>query len=186
MGMDKLTKLGKWLPVIWVGPAAVILVADYFTGPLISFLSLFVIPVALAARLRGRRWGIGLGTLMPLCHFGFTFLWQRARTAVDSLINAGVRMAVLVTVAVIVDHITRQAREIRVLNGAAAGLLRLPEDSHRRPALATNGGLYHQTFEAKFSHTFCPECAKKQYPEVYGKGEVERGSAAGGAGSRAA
>jgi hypothetical protein len=34
--MDKLTKLGKWPPVIWVGLVAVILVGDYFTGPVVS------------------------------------------------------------------------------------------------------------------------------------------------------
>lgn len=179
-------RIGKWLPVIWVGPAAVILVADYFTWPLISFLSLFVIPVALAARLRGCGWGIGLGVSLPLCHFGFTFLWNAPGTVVDSAINAGVRMAVLVTVAVIVNHITRQAREIRVLRGllpvcCVCRKIRTG-DQHWQQIEA----YVTEHSEAKFSHTFCPECAKKQYPEIYGKGEVERSRAAGGAGSRAA
>ena len=51
--MGKLTKLRKWFPLIWVGLAVVILVADYFTGPLISISILFLIPVVLAARLSG-------------------------------------------------------------------------------------------------------------------------------------
>lgn len=184
--MDKLTKLGKWLPVIWVGLAAVILVGDYFTGPVVSLFILFVIPVALAARLSGRRWGVGLGTLMPLMHFGFTFLWQTPWTALDALINAGVRMAVLVAVAVIVDHITRQAREIRVLRGL------LPVCCFCRK-IRTEDQNWQQIeayitkhSEATFTHTFCPECAKKHYPEFYGKSDVEQRNAPGGAGAQTA
>src|SRR5437879_3232593 len=111
--MSKSRKLRAWLPVIWVVLATIILAVDYFTGPLISCSMLFVIPVALASRTSGRWLGIGLGALMPISHFGFTFLWKTPWSITDSMINAGVRIAVLVAFAVLIDRTTRQAGEIR-------------------------------------------------------------------------
>ena len=149
--MGKLTKLRKWFPLLWVGLAVVILVADYFTGPLISISILFLIPVVLAARLSGGWWGIGFGTLMPLAHFGFTFLWNASWTLEDSLINAGIRMAVLVAFAVLIDRMTRQAREIRVLRGL------LPD---RGPALAAHRVLYYRTFRGQLHPHLLPGVRK--------------------------
>jgi len=165
--MGKLAKLRKWFPLIWVGLAVVILVADYFTGPLISISILFLIPVVLAARLSGGWWGIGFGTLMPLAHFGFTFLWNASWTLEDSLINAGIRMAVLVAFAVLIDRMTRQAREIRVLRGllpvcAFCKKIRT-EDQHWQPIES----FITERSEASFTDTFCPECGKEHYGEYF-------------------
>lgn len=151
--------------MVWVGLAAVILGADYFTGPLISFSIVFVIPVALAARLSGRWWGIALGALLPLAHFGFTFLWQAPWTLADALINAGIRMAVLVTFAVLIDRVTRQAREIQVLRGLlpVCGFCKKirTEDQTWQPIES----YITEHSEASFTHTFCPECGKQHYGE---------------------
>jgi hypothetical protein len=165
--MDKLARLRKWLPLIWVGLATVILAADYFTGPLISISILFVIPVALASRLSGLWWGIALGTLLPIAHLGFTFVWNTPWTLADSLINAGIRMAVLVTFAVLIDRVTRQAREIRVLHGllpvcAFCKKIRT-EDQNWRPIES----YITEHSEASFTHTFCPECAEQHYGEYF-------------------
>jgi hypothetical protein len=175
--MEKLTKLGKWLPVIWVVLAMVILVADYLTGPLVSLFILFVIPVGLAARVSGRRWGVGLGVLIPLAHVCFTFVWKPPWTEKDSVINAGVRMAVLVAVAVVIDLITRQAREIRALRGllpVCCFCRKIRTEDQRWQQIEA---YITEHSEAKFTHTFCPECAKKHYPEVFDKDEHNQGSA---------
>jgi K+-sensing histidine kinase KdpD len=165
--MGKLTSLRKWFPVIWVGLATAILVGDYFTGPLISFSILFLVPVALAARLSGRWWGIALGALMPLAHLGFTFLWNAPWTLADSMVNAGIRMAVLMAFAVLIDRVTRQAREIRVLRGllpvcAFCKKIRT-EDQNWRPIES----YITEHSQASFTHTFCPECAKQHYGEYF-------------------
>jgi hypothetical protein len=165
--MDNLPRLQKWLPLIWVGLATVVLGAEYFTGPLISFSIAFVIPVALAARLSGRWWGIALGVLMPLARFGFTFLWNTPWTLAESLINAGIRMAVLVTFAVLIDRVTRQAREIRILHGllpvcAFCKKIRI-EDQNWRPIES----YITEHSEASFTHTVRPECAKQHDGEYF-------------------
>jgi hypothetical protein len=165
--MGKLTSPRKWFSVMWVVLATAILVGDCFAGPLISVSILFVIPVALASRLSGRWWGIALGTLMPIAHFGFTFLWKPPWTLADSLLNAGIRMAVLVTFAVLIDRITRQEREIRVLHGllpvcAFCKKIRT-EDQNWRPIES----YITEHSEASFTHTVCPECAKEHYGEYF-------------------
>ena len=161
-----MTHFREWFPVVWTGLAAVILVADYLTGPLISMSILFVVPVVLASKLSGRWWGIGLGVSLPIAHFAFTCLWKTPWTLADALINAGIRIAVLVAFAVLIDHVTGQAREIRVLRGL------LPvccfckkirtEDQHWQQIEA----FISERSEATFTHTFCPECAKEHYGDV--------------------
>jgi hypothetical protein len=160
--MAKLIKRAKWLPVIWVGMATVILAADYIAGPFISFSILFLIPVAFAARLSGGWWGISLGALMPLA-------WKAPWTLADSLINAGIRMAALVAFAALIDRITRQAREIRVLRGL------LPVCAFCKK-IRTEGQNWQpiesyiaERSESSFTHTFCPECGQKHYAEYLDK-----------------
>ena len=165
--MDKLTRLRKWFALIWVGLATVILGADYLVGPLISFSIMFVIPVALASRLSGRWWGIGLGTLMPLAHFGFTFLWEAPWTMEDSVINAAVRIAVLVGFAVLIDRSTRQAQEIRVLRGLLPVCMFCKKIRTADQKWQPIESYIADRSEAKFSHTFCPECGKQHYAEYF-------------------
>jgi hypothetical protein len=104
---------------------------------------------------------------MPLARFGFTFLWKTPWTLADSLINAGIRMAVLVTFAVLIDRVTRQGREIRILHGllpvcAFCKKIRI-EDQNWRPIES----YITEHSEASFTHTVCPECAKQHYGECF-------------------
>lgn len=153
--------------MVWVGFAAVIVGAEYLLGPLISITIVFVVPVALAARLSGRWWGIALGVLMPLAQLDLTFLWKTPWTMADSLINAVIRMAVLVAFAVLIDRITRQAREIRVLRGLlpVCGFCKKirTEDQTWQPIES----YITERSQASFTHTFCPECGKQHYGEYF-------------------
>jgi hypothetical protein len=104
---------------------------------------------------------------MSLAHFGFTFLWNAPWTLEDSLINAGIRIAVLVAFAVLIDRMTRQAREIRVLRGllpvcAFCKKIRT-EDQHWQPIES----FITERSEASFTDTFCPECGKEHYGEYF-------------------
>jgi len=165
--MHQAAKLQKWLPIVWIVLAAVIVGAEYFTGPLISFSIVFVVPVALAAWLSGRWWGIALGVLMPLGRLSLTFHWKMPWTLADSLINAGIRMVVLVAFAVLIDHVTRQAREIRVLRGLlpVCGFCKKirTEDQTWQPIESYISERSH----ASFTHTVCPECGKQHYGEYF-------------------
>jgi hypothetical protein len=168
IGLDRVTKLPKWLTVVWVGLATVILGADYFTGPSVSFSIALVVPVALASRLSGCWWGTALGVLLPIARFGVTFL-DTAGSRVGSLVSAGIEAAVLVAFAVLIDRVTRQAREIRVLHGLlpVCGFCKKirTEDQRWQPIES----YITERSEASFTHTFCPECGKQHYGEYVEK-----------------
>jgi hypothetical protein len=165
--------------MIWVGLAALILAADFSAGPLISLSILFLVPVVLAARLSGGWWGVGLGVLMPLAHLGFTFLWKVNRPLADSVINDGIRMAVLVAVAVLMARMTRQEREIRVLRGllpVCAFCKKIRTEDQRWQPIES---YITERSEASFTHTFCPECGKAHYGELYDQIEARQSPAPG-------
>jgi len=176
--MDQATKLPKWLPIAWIALAALILGADYLLGPLISTAIVFVVPVALAARLSGRWWGIALGAFLPLAQVGLTLLWKTPWTLADSLVSAGIRIAVLVAFAVLIDRITRQAREIRVLRGLlpVCGFCKKirTEDQTWQPIESYISERSH----ASFTHTFCPECGKQHYGKYFEEIMSRQGAAA--------
>jgi hypothetical protein len=167
--MAKSTKPKKWLPAAFVALAALILAGEYFTGPFVSFSILFVVPVALAARFSGRWWGVSLGILMPLAHLCFTFPWSVPWSFADSLFNAMLRMAVLVTFAVLIDHVTRQAVEIRVLEGLLpiCAFCKRIRTSEQKWQQIESYIVEHS--EASFTHGFCPDCMKQHYGEFYDK-----------------
>jgi len=168
--MNNMGQLGptrKWPPLTWIGLAALILVVDFLSGPLISFSIFFVIPVALASRFNGRRWGIVLGALMPIAHFGFMLFWSAPWTLGDAMINAAIRIVVLVGFAVLIDRVTHQAREIRVLRGllpvcSFCKKIRTEEEKWQPIEFYIT-----ERSEASFTHTFCPECARQHYGEYY-------------------
>ncbi len=160
-------------PAVWVALAGVILAADYFIGSAVSLTILFVVPVALAARFNGRWWGVALGMVVPLVHFGCALLWKPPSVLADLVINAGIRIVALVAFAVLIDRTTRQAREIKVLRGL------LPVCSFCRKVRTEDQEWQPmETYitahsEASFTHTFCPACAQEHY------GSYLNGSASG-------
>ena len=163
------TKFGNWLPAAWVGLAAVLLGADYFSGPFISVSILFVIPVVLASRFSGGRWGIALGVLMPSVHLGFHLHENSLRPLTDSLLNAGIRIAALVAFAILIDRVSRQAREIRVLRGLLPVCAFCKKIRNEDQAWQPIESFITERSEASFTHTVCPECAKQHYGEYFEK-----------------
>jgi hypothetical protein len=153
----------RWFPAFWIGLAAAVLVGDFLAGPLISLSVLFVLPVALAARCSGRGWGCGLAIFMPLAHFGYTFLWQAPWTLDDAIANAAIRIAVLVIFAVLIDRVTKQEGEIKVLRGllpVCAYCKKIRTDDQRWQSIES---YITARSEASFTHTFCPECFQEHY-----------------------
>ena len=164
--MNKNQNSSKTRPLLWGGLAVIILATDYLTGPFVSFPILYLVPVTLAARYNGRIWGISLAAAMPLAHFAFSLLWPVPWSVTDSVLSCAIRIAVLVTVAFLVDRVTRQALEIRVLRGllpVCAFCKRIRTESQQWQQMEV---YITEHSEARFSHTFCPECARKHYGDV--------------------
>ena len=152
-----------WWLVLCLGLGAVILALVYLTGPNVAVSYLFLVPVALAAHFHGRFWGIALGLVLPLIQFCFRFAWDNPLSVTDSLLNAAIRIFILVGAAVLIDRVTRQAREIRMLQGILpvcmfCKKIRTPQQQWQpmETYISEHSG-------ARFSHTFCPECGKEHY-----------------------
>ena len=146
-----------------------VLVADFLSGPFVSLTILFIIPVMLAARFSNAWWGMALGTLMPIAHLGFTVLWPAPWSLEDSILNAALRIGVLVGFAYLIGRVTRQSRELRVLRGLLpiCGFCKKirTEDQQWLPIER----FITDRSEATFTHGFCPECGKKHYGEYFDK-----------------
>jgi len=166
--MVNVAKVRPWFPALWAGLALALLAGDYLAGPYLSLSILFLIPVALSARFSGVGWGVAWGILLPTVHLGFNLIWPPQRPLSDSVLNAVIRMVVLVLFAVLIARITRQAQEIRALRGlipmcAFCKKIRV-EDRKWQPIehyITANS-------EAVCTSTFCPECAAKHYGEYFG------------------
>ena len=163
--MQRLLPYRKWFPLLWVFMAAGILVLDYFAGPQVEFPYLFLIPVALAARFNGRGWGVAFAIILPLSRPCFHLLWGSAWHWVPILSNFFIRVSVLVVAAILIDLVMRQARELKVLKGilpicSYCKKIRTPTQQWEQMEKYIT-----QHSEAKFSHTFCPECAERYYKE---------------------
>ncbi|HEX4350920.1 MAG TPA: DUF4118 domain-containing protein, partial [Verrucomicrobiae bacterium] len=154
-----------WLLVMWIAFGIAILALDYLTGPNIAISYLFLIPVVLAAHYNGRLFGLALAIILPLTRFCFYFAWNDPHSFWDSVLNAVIRIGILTGAAYLIDRTRRQAQEIRVLRGILpicmyCKKIRTPEQ--RWHSLE---GYITEHSEAKFSHTFCPECGKKYYAD---------------------
>lgn len=53
-------------PLLWVGLAALLLVAEYLAGPAVQLTAWYIVPIGLAAWYGEPRWGVALAVAMPL------------------------------------------------------------------------------------------------------------------------
>jgi len=150
----------------WALISAVILLVDYLTGPYIQFPILFVVPVALATALHGLVGGMCVAALMPGLRLLFFLVWQVpvgwALETADTLVD----VVILCAFALLVDRILRQERELRVLEGM------LPICSFCKRIRQEDGSwrqlesYISERSWAYFSHTFCPQCGRRHYPDL--------------------
>jgi hypothetical protein len=123
---------------------------------------LYVVPVALAARWSSGWWGVALAAFMPMVHLGFMVLRKTPWPMTDSFINTGIRMAALVGFAVLIDRVTRQERELKVLRGLLpvccfCKRIRTAEEKWEPIEFYIT-----ERSEARFTHTICPEEAARR------------------------
>jgi hypothetical protein len=157
-------------PLLWLGLAALLLGADFLTGPAIQFPILFLAPIALAAVYSGRRWGLILAIGMPIVLFGFRTYWGGDIVTVAAVVNAGIRIVVLAAFAVLVGSAVRAralSREVRMLKGILP-ICSFCNRIHTKDDHWVRVDTYvSEHSEAQFSHGLCPECARKHYAEFY-------------------
>lgn len=152
----------------WSALALLVLLADYITGPRIQFPILYLAPVTLAAYHSGFAAGLALALLLAGSRLLFgLLLWENPPPLSEEAINAAILTMVLGVFAGLVNRLAIQqlalAKEIRVLRGL------LPICSFCKK-IRTSDNSWEQLeqyitdhSEAKFSHGFCPACAKKHY-----------------------
>jgi K+-sensing histidine kinase KdpD len=157
----------RTLPVYWVVLSVLIFALDHLTGPYIQFPILFLIPVTLAAVYSGRWWGVGLAIVMPLirCYFEIqTMPWA----VTQEMINAVIRVIVLVEFAVLADQTSQQTRalkqEVKTLRGLLSiccfcKKIRKEDDTWDQVEKYIT-----DRSEARFSHSLCPDCLEEHFP----------------------
>jgi hypothetical protein len=155
-------------PAGWLVLALIFLIADYLTGEAIEFPIAFVLPVFLAAWNLRRRWAVGLAVGLPLLRLGMVLVWAESyRPPLHAVLNLLIRAAVLLVLAVITWRYREASSEVKVLKGL------LPICMHCRKIRDENQqwqpleSYLSSHTETKLSHSLCPECARKFYPEIF-------------------
>ena len=157
----------KYLPVVWIGFALLILIGNFNSDPYVDFPLLFLIPVLLASWYSGRWWGIGLAIGMPLVRLGFIFgVWDVPWSVLHSIVNASMRVTVLTTFAVLTDFLRTQQRRIEILESL------LPMCHHCKRIRIENSkwqaiDLYlNENVGALFLQGVCPDCLKEMSSDL--------------------
>lgn len=160
------------LRLLVVAVAGTTLLLDFLTGPAILFPIVYVLPIGLAAWYGARWLAIGLAIVMPLAHLALElYMWGQTGALAHVLVNATIRMAVLLLIAALVGiapQYLELQRKVRVLEGF------LPICSHCK-RIRGNNAEWHQLeqyisthSEAKFTHSLCPDCVRKYYGDLDG------------------
>lgn len=157
---------GQIHPVVWTGLALTMLGLDFLTGPYVQVAILFVFPIALATWSHGRLWGSVVAVALPVSRLPFFYMvWNASRPWPLEAVDTGIDVLVLLALAWVVDYIRRQRREINVLQGMlpiCGFCKRIRDESGSWLQLER---YIADRSEAKFTHTFCPECGRKHYEE---------------------
>ena len=161
----------RWWSILVVLSSGVVLL-DIATGRYIMFPVVFVIPVGLAGWYLGRDAGIGFAVALVGCRVGILVVLEPELTPVWAVaVNAGIRMVVLVGLAVLVAKVAQQKRMLAERVQDLEGLLPICAfcKKIRRP-----DGVWEQieTYvsqrsDAEFSHGFCEACEREHYGKYY-------------------
>ncbi len=163
---------------------AVLGLLDYITGYDLGFFVFYLIPVALVAWFVGKPWAVIVAALSALCWFLVDFLsghpyphpifmyWN----AIIRFLTFFVLAMTLATLRQMLERerglrreLQKSFDEVKVLRGflpICASCKKIRNDQ----------GLWEQVeryiadrSDAEFTHSICPECAKKLYPELCAK-----------------
>ena len=151
----------------WIVLSCLILAIDYFTGSVLQFPFMFVVPVGLAAWYNGAWWGVMFAVILPVIRLYFTTIFPMPWGFSVSVVNAAIRIVILVGYAFLIAYVANQRkwlqREINMLEGI------LPVCSFCKK-IRDESSIWHpmENFiaarsDASFSHGLCPECKERHY-----------------------
>ncbi len=167
MQLPKLIPQSFWTPPIILGLAGAILCADYLTGPSIRFSIWYILPVGIAAWRVRRIWALVLAIVMPAIRLVIEYNWHGLTPLLPYLINTAVQCTILTGGALLISKIVAQQKELRVLKGIipiCCFCKKIRDANDHWESLETYISSHS---EAEFSHSFCQECGRKHYPEVF-------------------
>ena len=161
--VERFRELGM---VHWLGLSTAIMALEYYTGPYVQFVILLVFPVTLATVLHGFRVGIALAVCLPLLRLSFFLRWPLPSSWALAATDAMIDVVILAATAILINTMVRQEQELRVLKGLlpiCSFCKKIRDEEGRWRQLET---YIADRSAARFSHTFCPECGRRHYPEL--------------------
>lgn len=154
---------GRLAPLHWLLAGLAVIPLDYYTGPYLdSMVLLYPIPAALAAWSGSLRWSMVLAVALPPVRMLIFHYWAWRAPSFEAAVDTLVIVLSSMGIAFLILHLRRQARTLRVLEGMLpiCGFCK----RIRKDGVWESLEIYiHDHSEARFSHTFCPECGKKHY-----------------------
>lgn len=152
--------------------SAALIILDWMLGPYILIPLTFVVPVSLASWFLERRVGILLACVLPL--FRACFVLFHWRPPVATLAIGAANLLILTTVLIgmawfmaLAAKSVRLAKRVRTLEGmlSICGFCKkIQTDSGQWEQLESY--ITHHS-NTQFSHSLCPACAAKEFPEVF-------------------
>ncbi|MBU0479954.1 MAG: DUF4118 domain-containing protein [Proteobacteria bacterium] len=159
-------------PWTWCALSMFFLLLDYLSGPHILFPVTFILPVGLAAWFGSRNWALSLAILLPILRFQFIFVWDTPlNSTMVNIANVAIRIIVLTLFALLLSKVAAQARELRQRVDQLEKFLPICSFCKK---IRDQDDVWHpvesyisKRTQTRFSHSFCPECAKEHYPEYF-------------------
>jgi hypothetical protein len=139
------------VPAHWLALSLVCLAIDYSAGPVIEFPVVYLIPISVASWFGGRRWGMTLAFVLPLCRLYFRTVWNPPWTFYESSINAAIRIGVFASFAWLIDRTARQ------MLGVCSVCKNIRDE--RLDAWQSLDS-YIQAHPGEFRQELCPACAR--------------------------
>ena len=149
-----------------IGLAAICLILDFVTGPLIDLSAGFIIPVVIAAWFRRPYYACALAILQPLTRLVALDIWHDGLDVTSSAINAVIRVIVLVALAYVVGKVgqaIKVARRVKSHRGVptVCGLCaKIQDDQGDWQPMAVYCSKHP---EALHRHSLCPDCLTRDY-----------------------
>lgn len=151
-------------PAFWVLLSLICVAVDYWAGPQIQFPIVYLVPVTMASWYSGRVWGLALAVALPLIRplYYVTNVWEPPSSMIESTANAGIRLAVFVLFALLVDRTARQMRDLRSM-AVLEAMLGVCSECKRVHDHGTDAWETLESYAARHPREFrpsvCPACA---------------------------
>lgn len=156
----------------WVLFSMALLLAcnDFLAAPIALFPFLFVIPLALMAWNCGLRTALWLGVILCIIRFCIQTTWGIPYTTSVAVINALLRLAILLFITFLCGKLSQQTKALRARVRTLEGLL--PTCSFCKDIRDENGEWQQieeyvaSRSEAQFTHGICPKCVTEHFSAV--------------------